>query len=577
MNLLIDNTVKVSLVVLVALLARTLLRRRSAAVRHWVLSVAVACAAMIPLVAAVVPAWHLGPTLSVEPPATPSQSVVSTTAIVSQAPASNVGIRIDDGEVSKAERDAGSIGSTIARLVVPVWIAGVGISLLILLAGLGHLKWLAMRARRIDQGRWPQLAREVSAAFDLRRPVALLQSDHPRLLVTWGILQPKVILPAAASDWADDRIRVVLRHELAHIRRCDWAVFLTAEALRAVYWFNPLVWMACRRVRQESEHACDDVVLNAGIDGPEYATHLLELARSLNAGLFPGLAGLAAPAMARPSSLEGRIRTMLNTATNRNPVTRAARTVTLVSVLGLTIAIAGLAAQTFFTFSGSVFDSTNRFLPDTTLVLTNASNRSKHEVRSDRTGHFEFLGLPPGDYDLEVRIPGFNIFRDKVAVVARNVDRRIQLEVGSLEETVTVVGSASAPAGNPALSAERVEQENQGRKKAEARQRAAVESCGNAPAGAMGGQILAPLMVRRPNPMYPENLRAAGIGGVVTMDALIGVDGNIRDVKVVTSPNADLDSAATEAVRQWQFTPTLLNCVPIEVPMKITMRFNSQP
>ena len=75
----------------------------------------------------------------------------------------------------------------------------------------------------------------------------------------------------------------MLRHELAHIRRGDWAVLIAAELLRAVYWFNPLVWIACSRVRQESEYACDDAVLNAGVEGSEYATHLLDLARTLNA------------------------------------------------------------------------------------------------------------------------------------------------------------------------------------------------------------------------------------------------------------------------------------------------------
>ena len=61
------------------------------------------------------------------------------------------------------------------------------------------------------------------------------------------------------------------------------------------------------------------------------------------------------------------------------------------------------------------------------------------------------------------------------------------------------------------------------------------------------------------------------------MDAVIGIDGNIQDVRAVTSPHPDLESAAIEAVRQWQFTPTLLNCVPIEVRMKVTTNFSSRP
>src|SRR6185295_16477575 len=247
--------------------------------------------------------------LSPEPPAAQSQSIVSTTTILVEGPAAAG--RIPAGE-SSGEPPA-SIG---ARMVGPIWMAGAGISFLVLFAGLGHLKWLAAGARPVEGGRWERLAKEISAALELRHPVTLLQSDHPTLLVTWGLLQPKVILPAAARGWSDQRVRVVLRHELAHIRRGDWVVFLAAEVLRAVYWFNPLVWIACRRVRQESEHACDDVVLDAGIDGSDYAAHLLDLARTLHANRRISFPGPAAPAMARPSSLEGRIRTMLNASVN---------------------------------------------------------------------------------------------------------------------------------------------------------------------------------------------------------------------------------------------------------------------
>src|SRR6185295_15386742 len=133
--------------------------------------------------------------------------------------------------------------------------------------------------------------------------------------------------------------------------------------------------------------------------------------------------------------------------------------------------------------------------------------------------HFEFLGLPTGEYGLEVSIPGFRTFKDNLPVVARNIDRTIQLEVGSLEETITVTGSmAGSP--DPEPPADQAERRQQARSKAEARQQAALEKCGSATAGPMGGMILAPLRLTSVNPRYPENLRTAGIGGVVTMAAV---------------------------------------------------------
>jgi beta-lactamase regulating signal transducer with metallopeptidase domain len=92
---------------------------------------------------------------------------------------------------------------------------------------------------------------------------------------------------------------------------------MAGELLRAVYWFNPLVWIACTRLRQESEHACDDAVLTSGVDATDYATHLLDLARTLNAARR---LNVPAPAMARASSLEGRICAMLNDRLDRRPL-----------------------------------------------------------------------------------------------------------------------------------------------------------------------------------------------------------------------------------------------------------------
>ncbi len=81
---------------------------------------------------------------------------------------------------------------------------------------------------------------EIGRELGIRSPVRLLESDHPSLLVTWGFVRPKVIIPRVARTWSDDRIAVVLRHELAHIRRGDWLVQIGGELLRAIYWFNPL-------------------------------------------------------------------------------------------------------------------------------------------------------------------------------------------------------------------------------------------------------------------------------------------------------------------------------------------------
>lgn len=271
---------------------------------------------------------------------------------------------------------------------------------------------------------------------------------------------------------------------------------------------------------------------------------------------------------------------MLNDNLNRTPLTASIRVASVVALLAVTVLLAGVGAQRFYTFSGSVLDSTNRTIVGTKVVITSAASSAKHEVRSDQTGHFDFVGLPPGDYALEASVPGFATFKDTISIVGRDLDRTITLRVGSLEETITVTTSASAAPGaaGQQTDARREEQRKIDQRKAAApgRQREALEKCAGTVAGPIGGQILPPRRLTNVDPQYPEALRTAGVGGVVTLEALIGTDGNIQDVRAVSSPHPELAAAAIEAVRQWQYTPTMLNCVPVEVPMTITTRFNSQ-
>ena len=95
-----------------------------------------------------------------------------------------------------------------------------------------------------------------------------------------------------------------------------------------------------------------------------------------------------------------------------------------------------------------------------------------------------------------------------------------------------------------------------------------------AAAGAVriGGQIKAPTQTRRVNPVYPPIAQSARVQGVVIMEAVIGEDGRVRDTRVLRSIPL-LDQAALDAVRQWEYTPTLLNGAPVPIIMTVTVQF----
>src|SRR5262249_2331131 len=135
--------------------------------------------------------------------------------------------------------------------------------------------------------------------------------DCVSIPVTWGILYPVVLLPSDADSWSEERRRYVLVHEMAHVKRFDALTQIVGQAAVALFWFNPLVWIAMRLMRVERERACDDYVLRHGTMASRYASDLLAMVRALRRqrNAEPAFATLP---MASGSDLEGRMRAILD-------------------------------------------------------------------------------------------------------------------------------------------------------------------------------------------------------------------------------------------------------------------------
>ena len=163
------------------------------------------------------------------------------------------------------------------------------------------------------------LVDDLRCELGIARPVRLLASPCATMPMTWGWLRPAVLLPADAERWPVERRRVVLLHELAHVKRFDCLTQTLAQLACALYWPHPGVWWAARRQRVERERACDDQVLDAGCSPSDYADHLIQVARAFRS---PRFAESAAVSMARPSQLEGRVLAILDAGRNRRTPSR---------------------------------------------------------------------------------------------------------------------------------------------------------------------------------------------------------------------------------------------------------------
>jgi TonB family protein len=261
---------------------------------------------------------------------------------------------------------------------------------------------------------------------------------------------------------------------------------------------------------------------------------------------------------------------MLNATLDRRPVSRAARTATLGALVALAVAVGGLRAQSiFYSFSGTVLDPTHRTLPGTQLVLTNTKSGAKYEVLSDAQGRFEFVGLPPASYGLEASLPGFARLSQQLEIAA-DTQRTLQLDLGSVHETINVSSDTVPAPPDPSAAQAR---EDAVRRFTTFMQREQARCAAGGESTGVGGNILAPRKLVDVRPIYPESLKGAGIGGTVTMDAVIGTDGLVRELRNIKGPHPDLGATAADAVRQWRFSTTLLNCEPIEVEMHVTVNF----
>ena len=532
MNLLFEMMLRSSLVMAAGLGGLWLLRHQPAAFRHWVLAAAFVLAAAQPLLNSVTPAWRV--------------------------PAAVMEVELD-GQIFDANFQLDQLTVTAAPRrtafdwrgrVINAWLAGAGVSLLIMLVGAAWLSWLGARA--VPAGaNWRIVESELRARLGIRRPVEILVTRHPALLVTWGAIAPVILLPSGAGSWSPERIRLVLAHEMAHLARRDWLIQLAAETIRAINWFNPLFWMACARLRRESEHACDDIVLEVGIGSTSYASHLVDLARTFS---VHGRPWLPAPSIARPSTLERRVRAMLNPQVNRRRVSISRRLAFAALLLAIAVPIAA-AARAQNTTTGTVTDPSGRPLGDAVVRLQSTSGELSFDTRTDANGHFQLPDAPGGDYLLSVRSPGFSTQRQRVRLSGGAVTFSIKLPVGTLRETVTVKGGDAGPdAARSGATAPPY----------------TAPTCGPD----ASGQLQPPRKTRDVRPRYKQAWSGQGLKGSVMMQATIGSDGKVRNVELISgTDSAELEDEAIAAVSLWEFSPTYLNCQPVEVRMFVTVNF----
>ena len=379
--LLVDSAVKGTVLLALAAVVALILRRDSAATRHLVWQLAIVAMLVVPVLSAMLPQWRVLPAwmsssrpvvADISPPSISKspggviESPEMAAPVEVERPSATVfqpATVLPDSQPALATPEA--VPSPAVRSwnwihALPlVWVIGFAVLMLRLSAA----RWMLWNSERLATVVWrraaPQLAfksqSDSNAANDpivmameticsqlgIGHPVNLLIHPDKTIPVVWGIVRCRLMLPAAARLWSDEQLQSVLLHELAHIKRRDTLVQLLTQIACALHWFNPLVWFAAWRLDVERERSCDDLVLASGVRPSAYAAHLLDVVTGLAPARWTKACGLA---MARKSSLEGRLTAVLGKDLNRRGVSVALAGLALAVAVGIAVPIAMLRA-----------------------------------------------------------------------------------------------------------------------------------------------------------------------------------------------------------------------------------------
>jgi protein TonB len=499
--------------------------------------------------------------------------------------------------------------ATVAWPALLAWTLAAGVALRILWVAAGVLRLRSLRRRGIpiDEPIYEEIQQRLGTAAELRSVPGLAQP------VTFGLRCPIVLLPGEMGASADLR-RAVVTHELVHVLRRDWFWVIAEEALRALFWFHPAIWWLTSRIQLAREEFTDHLTVLATGSRRAYMEALL--AFSEKAGLEP------APAFARRAHLFHRI-VMLS----KEAAMSSRRIVLSGAVIALLLAAGGwYASEAFPVVKPPVLGATvaadaqlpaappqqvNRVTPENPIprrlfstpipyppelagsgftaavqmsVVLNASGSVGSATRGSiaisgsgaRTG-----GAGP---DEDARQRAMNAFAEAASRGIRQwqydppAQGPLQFYVAvtfrpgvdaAISQSDSPGGVVAGPGGaRIATPSDLTAISGRGRGAAPA-----LPSAGGVSQPVrVGGNIRAPMQIRRVNPVYPEIAQAARVQGVVILEAVIDEQGRVSTARILRSIPL-LDQAAIDAVLQWEYTQTLLNGAPVPVIMTVTVQF----
>jgi len=547
------------------------------------------------------------PWLQPRQPPGPILKVVSALALPTMIPVEPAATTV---RVTPPELPWAIVASSIVVAGIAVMLAGVVIGLLRL-----------RRFRRLGVEAAPNADHDdLQWALGTRAEIRYVPDIQP---VTCGLRRPVVLLPDTLTSHRPEIQRVVLVHELLHVQRRDWIWMMGEEVLRAVLWFHPGIWWLVSRVRLAREEVVDELTVlatgqrrayleallafsdaSALAPGAAFARrpHLLRrmiliskeavmsskrivvscmvLVIAVIAGswyavrAFPMMqsqtptAGTATTAQPRGVAGPGPLEQSAKAITPENPIPRRTYSVMPqypgaadqgVVMLTMRVTINGLGrVAEVRTTMGAIGGRVARGVEPAGRAgaVPGAFNEAFAKAATDavRQWIYEAPAEAPISFDVTLAFtPGAEtvLLMHGGPVTGGRTGGGFGVVAGGVGGVSGGVLTAPPPPPPPPPP--------------------------NWAAGAIrvGGNMPPPTKVKNVAPVYPPLAESARVQGVVILETIVGADGKVQDARVLRSIPL-LDQAALDAVKQWEFTPTMLNGSPVPIVMTVTVQFTLQ-
>ena len=492
---------------------------------------------------------------------------------------------------------SGTASASIDWLTIVALVLGTGAVLRLLWIGVGFVR--VQRLRTIGEAIPARDHAELQALLGTSADIRYApQVQQP---ITFGLRRPVILLPDAMRDRRAAIREAVLAHELLHVQRRDWLWVLLEESVRALLWFHPAMWWLISRQQLAREEVVDAMAVAVTGKRREYVEALLAFADAQP--LAP------ASAFARRRHLFRRI-VLISTEDSMS----ARRVIAWSLVMAVVVAAGTAAAVTAFPLQrgsealqhgpgpieqaarvASPADPIPRRIEAAAPIYPagapgDATVSITLRTTVDEAGHVAEVRL--FGLELQLASQGFDVRMSGGENTLSQLEQFFKSSLRSGAAPAPVDANSFRPMAESFIDAAanavrqwRYEPPSNGPiafdvvvrfSRGTVSDRARMPLAAGADArGALrvGGSVKTPQKIVDARPVYPEEARAQRVQGVVIAEVYIQEDGRVGDARILRSIPL-LDDAALTAIRQWEFTPTLLNGVPTPVIMTVTVQFS---